>query len=457
MESLLSPIIVKMVEDEWIKLERNQIAPWALMTAGPLFRCQDFYGNQISYQGVKFEGSPREVFWGRYIEPFLEDITHRLVQQTIQLSVEKKQSAEHPLAELGELLKSVGRRAYNRMVEIDQCLRGEGFPDRVSRKNTDSRVALMTSFIDKRINAEIAMAKQREKPPKPLSWWKSVIARMALIPLGAIIACLTLTYTYKTTGAVELRTQIYQPLYADLLQVESSIQAANAQHPAFMKTLQDLRRSGALEQIPSDIKATLLRISQDVSEVQAAITAVRDLVLREMSARILQIRTKEQDEAWRNKAETILRAQSKSQKGFSDTVTLLSKMNHEARSRSMDLRNPNHPELAGPGGPTFVVRDWLTYPESIKTIEDLWTEVDYLYFNDQIDSWFYQITREDLEQQKVTLEDFLRPVFSTLSQNPDFQLLLKQRPVILAQVREVKADLEGRIRDPKQLGDLISF
>jgi len=73
----LYPLIEKLVEDEWVKLERDQITPWAFMTAGPPFRVKDFYWREISYQGIEFEGSPCEVFWGRYIEPFLEDIVQR--------------------------------------------------------------------------------------------------------------------------------------------------------------------------------------------------------------------------------------------------------------------------------------------------------------------------------------------------------------------------------------------
>lgn len=456
MESFLSPILAKIVEDEWVKLERSQITPWAFMTAGPPFRCQDFYGKQISYQGVKFEGSPRDVFWGRYIEPFIEDIAHRIVQQTIQLCAEKNQSAQRPLAEAGELLKSVARRVYKRMAEIDQRLRAEGFPDRVQRKNIDSYLAKMTSFIDKRVQAEIAMAKDREKQRESLPWWKTALAKFSLIPLGSMMACLALVHAYKTTGANELRTQVYQPLYADLIKVETSIQAASAEHPAFMKALQELKGSGALEQIPLDIREPLIKISEEVATIQNAIIGVREIAIREMSARILQIRTKEKDYAWQNRTESILRAQSKAQKGYADTVTLLSKMNHETRSRSVDLRNPNQPEIAGPGGPIFVIRDWLNYPDSIKAIEGLWADEDYLYFNDQQDSWYYRITREDLVQIKTNLTDFLNPTFLALSQNPDFMLLLTSRPAFQMQLRSIKISIEERIRDPKQLGDLVS-
>jgi hypothetical protein len=299
--------------------------------------------------------------------------------------------------------------------------------------------------------------KHSEEKTGSLPWFKTAGALFTLIPLGTIVACLGLIHAYKTTGANELRIQVYQPLYADILNVEQSIQAVSTEAPVFMKAFNELRGSGAFQQTPLDLQRHIVKMSEDVSTIQLAITAVRDIALREMSVRILKIRNEQKDRAWRNKAESVLREMSQSKAGFSDTATLFSKMNHEARSRSVDVSKPNQPEIAGPGGPTFVVRDWLTYPDSIKVIEDLWTDVDYLYFNDRLDSWYYQITKEDLRQQNTNLEDFLKPVFSTLNQNSDFQLLLRNRPAILVQLREIKAELEARILDPKQLGDLVPF
>jgi hypothetical protein len=158
MPSHLYPILSKLIEDEWMRLDRNQITPWAFMTAGPAFRCKDFYGREIAYQGVKFEGSPRQVFWGRYIEPFLEDLVHRMVEETLRLAAARQQNAQQPLAEVGTLLKSVAQRAYRRMADIDQRLRGEGFPNRVSQRRIDGELARMEQFIDQRIQAECAMA-----------------------------------------------------------------------------------------------------------------------------------------------------------------------------------------------------------------------------------------------------------------------------------------------------------
>ena len=160
MTSALYPLLSKFIEDEWVGLERNQITPWAFLTAGPPFRCKDFYGREIAYQGFGFEGSPRHAFWGRYIEPFLEDIVERAVQETLRLATEKKQNAKEPLVEVGNLLKSVAKRAYDRMAGIDQRLLGKGFPEKVPRRNIDAEFTNMSNFIDQRVQAELAMTKR---------------------------------------------------------------------------------------------------------------------------------------------------------------------------------------------------------------------------------------------------------------------------------------------------------
>ncbi len=158
-ETNLYPVINKSIDIEWEKLRRNQIIPWSFLTAGKIFHCNDFYGNEINYQGVTFEGSPREVFWGRYIEPFLEDISYRAIDQTIQLCNEKGESLREPLLETAKLLKIMLRKTYNLMADVDQRLRGGGYPQNVEKRKVDVEIAEMDRFIDVRVQSEVAMCK----------------------------------------------------------------------------------------------------------------------------------------------------------------------------------------------------------------------------------------------------------------------------------------------------------
>jgi hypothetical protein len=270
---------------------------------------------------------------------------------------------------------------------------------------------------------------------------------MAIVGIG---------YAWKPSGAEDLRTQIYQPIYADICGVEESIQAVSREKVPTMQTLAALRRTGAVERIPSWIQNRLAKVSEEASRIHSAVIAVNEIVIREMSYRIMQARSEDTDQTWSNNAAATLRQMSSSGKGISDSVTLFDGVAHSGRSRTMDLRDPRKPVIGGPGGTTYVIGDWLEYPASISAIDQLWTDVDYLYFNDITDYWYYRLTREDLKRANTTLIEFLRPVYDILGQSADFQLLLNTRSAVLSEISDIKAILAERIRDPKHLGDLIS-
>jgi len=186
MPTPLLPTLNKLVEDEWENLRRKQLTPWAFLTAGPPFRCTDFFGKEIRYQGIRFEGSPRERFWGGYIEPFLKDSTHRLTDQVVKLCADKGQDSKVALRELAKLLNSMIRQTYNDMAEIDQRLRGNGNPFSVPRRSVRLEIDLMQRYVDERIEAELAIARQGTI----VKWFKRHSYLSWLIP--SIIGLLTL-------------------------------------------------------------------------------------------------------------------------------------------------------------------------------------------------------------------------------------------------------------------------
>lgn len=288
-----------------------------------------------------------------------------------------------------------------------------------------------------------------EQPHQPL--WRRVLTWVSASAIGIF----GLVYTYQSTGADELRAKVYQPLYAELVRVEELLQSASAERVPNLKDFSEIRQTGAFERIPSPLRRRLQNVFEEEPKIHVAVLAVNELIVREMSSRIIQIRTEEQDRAWLEKTSRTLREMSTSEKGISDSVMLFRNAKHAARSPSIDMRDPNKPVISGPGGPTFVINDWLGYPESIKAIEDLWKDIDYLYFHETKDMWYYRLTREDLNRANMPLSEFLKPVHEILRRNTDFQLLLNQRSVLLSEISDLKVALVDRIRDPKQLYDLI--
>jgi hypothetical protein len=65
-----------------------------------------------------------------------------------------------------------------------------------------------------------------------------------------------------------------------------------------------------------------------------ATLAAHEIVVREMSSRIMEIRTEESDHVWREKTSGALREMSTSKKGISDSFALVEGVTHESVPRS---------------------------------------------------------------------------------------------------------------------------
>jgi hypothetical protein len=70
------------VELELQKLEKDKVTPWAFLLSGKQLKLTDYFGKEIPYSGIGFEGSPQIVFWKGFIQPFLQDITSRCFSRT---------------------------------------------------------------------------------------------------------------------------------------------------------------------------------------------------------------------------------------------------------------------------------------------------------------------------------------------------------------------------------------
>ena len=155
------------------------------MKAGPPFRIKSFDGREIAYRGIGFEGSPREVFWSRYIEPFLEQLSISEIEAAISLAREKGVDARFLLPELQGLLSAGFRKVYGEMADVDRCLRGKGYPNSVPLRSVDLEIQRMDKFLDERIMAEIEMWR-----PKP--WFEAWHERnkfwIWLIPIVLTVA-----------------------------------------------------------------------------------------------------------------------------------------------------------------------------------------------------------------------------------------------------------------------------
>jgi hypothetical protein len=157
MATPLYPTFEKRIDDAVERVLTKQLEPWAFFNAGPPMQVTRFDGRSIAYQGLEFDGSPREVFWSRYIEPFLEDLAVQEMTAAVAAARERGVDAKLLLPEVEGLLLSSCKKVFNRMAEIDQRLRGKGYPQSVQRRSIEDKYNRMKEFIQIRIRAEIEM------------------------------------------------------------------------------------------------------------------------------------------------------------------------------------------------------------------------------------------------------------------------------------------------------------
>jgi hypothetical protein len=133
------------------------------MTAGPPFRIKLFDGREIAYQHLEFEGSPRQVFWSRYIEPFLDQLCISEIEAAVSMAREKGVDARLLLPELQGLLSTGFKKVYEHMADVDRRLSGKGYPNSVGLRSVELEIQHMDKFLDERIRAEIEMWKPQNR------------------------------------------------------------------------------------------------------------------------------------------------------------------------------------------------------------------------------------------------------------------------------------------------------
>lgn len=301
---------------------------------------------------------------------------------------------------------------------------------------------------------ESSKKKQLElKHKKAVAALKQIGSRLrrVRVPAGVIVAAVGLVLTYKYTGAEELRTKVYSPLNAELQTIDDYLQVTSPIKPFTSTAFTSLKQNGYFYRIPAPLQREITDFYTDAGQLQMYVSNVTDLLERRLSVEIEAMRSEQEDRVWRQQASARLSAEDAKQPGISASRSFA--FNHAGRGRVMDVRDPNNPKIAGPGGPTWQIYDWLQYPESLEKVDPIFGDDDYLYFDDTRDLWYYRITRQDLEQRKITLKEFLQPIYDDLKVNKDFNSIAEQQPKLLKRLAHLKAQIVARMDDPKRVID----
>lgn len=163
MTTPLYPTFKKRIGDATEQLIQKQVTPWFFLNSGRPFRVKKFDGREIAYEGIGFEGSPSDVFWSRYIDPFLEALVVTEITTAVSLARERGVDARLLLPEIQQLLNAASRKVLSKMAEVDRRLRGKGFPEKAVVRSVEWESKCMSDFIEEHITSELAMWKPKSK------------------------------------------------------------------------------------------------------------------------------------------------------------------------------------------------------------------------------------------------------------------------------------------------------
>lgn len=161
------PEITFRIKQAFQQLEVDKITPWAFLGTGKMRPIEDFHGRTIHYSGVAFEGSPRQVFWNGFIEPFLEALFLWAFDLALAYAKGRHLDARSVLQHARQCLSNGIYSIYRRMQDIDRRLKGKGFPERASQHDISRPVEFMHAKLEGYFGSALRAAAEKANTPEP--------------------------------------------------------------------------------------------------------------------------------------------------------------------------------------------------------------------------------------------------------------------------------------------------
>lgn len=167
MKSTLYAVIKSDVKDAIGDIQRKAIEPWVFFNSHGV-NIEKAEGGYICIKGVEFSGSAQNGFWGGFASNHIRKAGKEIVENTRKKAIERGVSVEIALTDCHLCLSVCISKLYRKMSEIDQRLRGKGYPESVSRRDVADYIARDLQHLNSIIDSEIASASE---PIQTSSWW----------------------------------------------------------------------------------------------------------------------------------------------------------------------------------------------------------------------------------------------------------------------------------------------
>lgn len=195
--STLLPLIQKRISEKQRFLEREKVTAWVMHKASHKGHIEDFYGKKLSSAGVTFEGSPRDVFWGRFIEPFLEDFTSEMIELVSKECDDNKLKITIEFEALKQNLSKMFIKIYHEMAQADQKMMKIGHSKETGLMNIQPFLMKMENYLDTHIRMAIEKLKSRNSlkhkilvsvEEQTITWVVSIFGLLILVLWDNILA-----------------------------------------------------------------------------------------------------------------------------------------------------------------------------------------------------------------------------------------------------------------------------
>ena len=104
----------------------NMLVKWNFIESRQGLNTAYYDGRKISYSGVGFRGSPRDVFWSGYIEGYIENESVSLLEGVADIAKASTYDIAMCVSEAANLLCVMVSRIYMSMADIERRLLGDG-------------------------------------------------------------------------------------------------------------------------------------------------------------------------------------------------------------------------------------------------------------------------------------------------------------------------------------------
>lgn len=130
------------LETRYQLLDRDKLTRWQMARAANIdLRIADCRGKEIGVGlGTAFEGSTRQVFWN-FMKPCLDDSIQETCNELETAIAGYSEAQRRMTIDTVELqLRGFVSRIYERMVQLDRLMRGNGFPDRIEPRDPTAEI-----------------------------------------------------------------------------------------------------------------------------------------------------------------------------------------------------------------------------------------------------------------------------------------------------------------------------